>query len=220
MPDLQPNISPGRMSIHCVISLCIAALAVVCSAGCANRPAAAHPPSYKANKISSAAFEQLDVNKDNALDDNELAKAPGLKAAIVRIDLNKDGRINAEEIEARITEYQNAHVGLRNETYTFTQDGAPLADAKVVFTPEAFFGDSLKAAEGQTGNNGSTSVAISGNSIRGMTCGMYQVSVSKKDGSGKELLPSKYNTETTLGYEFPPQEYSSEKDRTFSLTSH
>jgi hypothetical protein len=220
MPESQPGFSPVRMSPYYFISPCLIALAFVVMPGCINRPAAVHPPSYRGSKISSAAFELLDVNKDNALDDKELAKAPGLKAALAHIDSNKDGRISVEEMESRITQYQNAHVGLRNETYLFTLNGAPLADTKVTFTPEAFFGDSLKAAEGQTGNDGATSVTISGNKIHGMTCGMYRVSVSKKDGSGKELIPAKFNSDTTIGYEFPPEEFSSEKDRTFSLTSH
>lgn len=201
------------------MALCVGAMALASVAGCVQRTPAVRPPSYQSSKISAAAFNLLDLNKDSQLDDKELAKAPGLKVALARIDSNKDGLMAAEELEARVAEYRNAHVGLRNETYTFTLNGAPLSEARVVFTPEACFEDTLQAADGQTGATGSTSVKISGNKIPGLTCGMYQVSVSKKDASGKELLPAKYNTETTLGYEFPPQESTAEKDRTFTLTT-
>ncbi len=219
MPELKLSSFSARMLTHCLFSLPVSALAVVCITGCVHRTPSIGLPSYNASRIGSATFEALDANHDNMLDAKELEKAPGLKAALVRIDSNKDGRISAEEIEARIGDYQKAGLGLRNETYIFTLNGAPLGDAKVVFTPESFFGSSIQAGEGQTGTNGSTSIKITGNTIPGMTCGMYRVSVSKKDGSGKELLPAKYNTETTLGYEFPPEEFSSDKDRTFALTT-
>jgi len=206
------------MFTHCSISLSLGAIATMCATGCIQRAPSIRPPSFSAGRISSAAFESLDANKDNLLDDKELVKAPGLNAAAARVDANKDGRISAEELEARIGDYQKAGLGLRNESYFFTWNGAPLSDAQVTFTPEPFFADSIQPGEGTTNKDGSTSVKISGNAIPGLTCGMYQVSVSRKDGAGKELLPAKYNTRTTLGYEFQPDE-SSEKDRTFALTA-
>lgn len=219
MRDLDLSLLSKQMSAYGLVSLSAGALAMAFMSGCVNRTPSVRAPSYQANIISSTAFELLDSNKDNKLDEKELALAPGLKAALGRIDSNRDGAISIEELEARIAEYQKANVGLRNETYTFTLNGAPLNDASVVFVPETFFADYVQGSEGLTGSNGNTSVKITGNKMRGMTCGMYRVSVSKKDASGKELLPAKYNTETTLGYEVPPQESSADKDRTFTLTT-
>ena len=35
----------------------------------------------------------------------------------------------------------------------------------------------------------------------GLPCGLYRITVSKKGADGKETLPTKFNTETTLGRE-------------------
>lgn len=207
------------MLSHILFLLSTTACAVVCVTGCVSRAPKVSIPSYDASGISLATLELLDANKDNLLDAKELEKAPGLKAGLLRIDSNKDGKMSAEEIEARIAEYQQARLGLRGEIYIFTLNGAPLRDAQVVFTPEPFFGNSIQTGEGQTGADGATSVKIPENTSPGLTCGMYRISVSKKDGSGKELIPAKYNIQTTLGYEFPPEEFPSNKERTFALTT-
>ena len=207
------------MFTHYLFTLSAGSLAILVLAGCIQRTPSVALPSYSADKISSAAIVALDTNHDNMLDAEELEKAPGLKAALKNIDEDKDGRISAAEIESRIDAYAKAKVGLRNETYSFTLNGEPLADAHIVFTPEPFFGDSIRQGEGRTDKTGSTALKIEGNSILGMTCGMYQISVSKKNASGKETIPAKYNTETTLGYEFPPKEFSSDAPRTFKLTT-
>jgi hypothetical protein len=199
--------------------LSTAALAAILLAGCIHQTPSISLPSYSASKISSEAIAALDTNHDSFLDGKELEKAPGLKAALERIDADKDSRISVTEIESRINAYEKARVGLRNETYRFTLNGAPLADAHVVFSPEPFFANAIKPGEGQTRENGSTAARIEGNHVPGLTCGMYQVSVSKKDASGKELIPAKYNTQTILGYEFPPAEFSSDSSRTFALSS-
>src|SRR4051812_40784564 len=102
-------------------------LGMLCFAGCTQRGPSVSRPSYSAAKISSAAMEALDVNHDGSLDAGEIEKTPGMKAALKNIDENNDGRISSTEIEGRIDAYRKSRIGLRNETYTFALNSAPLA---------------------------------------------------------------------------------------------
>jgi hypothetical protein len=193
----------------------IALLLTIC--GCFHNEDRLSPPRYSKSAISKAAFELLDENSDGRLELSEIELAPGLQVAMDTIDQNGDGSIDAEELAARISEYKQAGVGLRNEVYMFTVNGNALANADITFEPEPFFEGILQPAQGKTKSNGSTSLRIEGKPLPGLACGMYRVSVSKKSSNGKEMLPKKFNSETTLGYEFPPEEFSSDDQRTFVL---
>ena len=58
----------------------LAMLAV--SVGCPHTPDRIYPPSINASAAGAKAIEMYDANKDGALDYQELAKAPGLRAAV------------------------------------------------------------------------------------------------------------------------------------------
>jgi hypothetical protein len=88
----------------------------------------------------------------------------------------------------------------------FTLNGQPLTDAIVTLEPEAFLGYEVKAAFGTTSQFGDASPSIPKEQRPdpslpgGAHFGLYKVRVSKIV-NGKESIPTRYNTETTLGQE-------------------
>jgi hypothetical protein len=85
--------------------------------------------------------------------------------------------------------------------FDFSLSGKPLSDADVIFEPEEFMGDSITAATGKTdvdGRVGLKSEYAKQNGRRGMSLGFYRVKVSKIS-DGKETIPAKYSSATTLG---------------------
>ena len=79
-------------------------------------------------------------------------------------------------------------------------NGTPLAGANVVFVPETFLGSVIKSGSGVTSSVGVAIVSgvyEADPSIKGLSPGFYRVEITKNG----ENIPSKYNTETTLGAE-------------------
>ena len=62
-------------------------------------------------------------------------------------------------------------------------------------------GSDAKAAVGTTNEGGAFEPITEGVPIPGVQPGVFRIEVSKKDPSGAETIPAKYNTETTLGVE-------------------
>jgi hypothetical protein len=156
-------------------------------------------------------MELYDKDGDGFLAGGELDSVPGIKAALATIDLDKDGKATAEEIQARIESWQEQRYGMMGINASFALDGRPLVAADVVFEPESFLGDDIKAAIGVTSPTGSAMLSIpkeqrpSADSPPGVQLGLYRVRVSKKQG-GKETLPVRYNVETTLGQQASPDD--------------
>jgi hypothetical protein len=98
-----------------------------------------------------------------------------------------------------VTELSPAHVHV-------TLDGQPLAGAQVLFEPEAFLGDEIKKATGTTNQFGDVAPVIAKEDRAnptlpgGVHFGLYKVRISKQAG-GKETIPARYNSETTIGQE-------------------
>ena len=147
---------------------------------------------------------QYDANKDGFLDKEELKKCPALASCVKALDKDKDGRLSSGEIAERIKSYEANRVGLTALTVKVTLDRKPLAGATVTLTPEKFLGDALKPATGTTNTGGIVNVATAGTEVPGVASGMFRVEVSKKDGTGRETLPNRYNQATILGVEVGP----------------
>ena len=64
------------------------------------------------------------------------------------------GRVTAGEISDRINDWRESKVAIMSLACSATLDGAPLADATVVFEPEKFLGENIKPATGITGPQG------------------------------------------------------------------
>ncbi len=186
-----------------IVGLAFLAACLPCIAGCRRGPARVLPPKISPSSAANAAMAKYDTNKDGYLDAKELEKAPALRSALKEIDANGDGKISADEIAARIAQWQATGVGLTTLTARVTLDGQPLEDATVTLVPEEFLGSEMQKAVGKTNKGGAAGMSIEhppAPQYRGVQQGLYRVEISKIV-NGKETIPSKYNAETTLGVE-------------------
>jgi hypothetical protein len=189
-----------RLAIAGLASLAACFLSI---AGCWRGPARVLPPKISPSSAASAAMAKYDTDKDGFLDAKELEKAPALRSALKRIDTDGDGKISASEIAARITTWQESKLGLATVRARVSLDGQPLEGATVTFVPEEFLGSEIQKAMGKTDNSGAAGMSIEHPQtpgLRGVQPGLYRVEISKVV-NGKESIPPKYNTETTLGVE-------------------
>ena len=151
-----------------------------------------------ASNAAQKAMEMYDANRDGLLDGQELEKVPGLKAALKQVDSNGDGKISAEEIDARIAAWKESKVGRMSVSCRVRNRGKPVVGATVTFVPESFLGDNLHAASGTTDSFGTCSLREAGeDGLPGVSPGFYRVQITK---SGAKI-PAKYNSETTIGQE-------------------
>jgi hypothetical protein len=172
--------------------------------GCRGGHGSVAVPSFSPAAIAAAAVAEFDANKDGALDAKELERSPALLEAFNRgLDSNKDGRVTANEIEERLRIYQDE--GMMSVCMVqVILDGNPLSGAEVTLTPEKFMGPIFKPATATTGAEGFAPLKVEGPQEGFLPYGFYRVEVSKKGNGGKEIIPAKYNTQTTLGKEFAP----------------
>jgi hypothetical protein len=201
------------------------ALAALVLAGCSSGPSRVKPPSISPSGAASKAMKEFDKDGDGFIAGSELDASPGIKAAMSTIDADKDGKVTADEIAARIEAWQASKIGVMTVGCNFTLDGRPLTGAQVTFEPEPFLADSLKAAVGETDIAGTALASVpkeeraSKDTPAGFQVGLYRVRVSKKSGD-KETIPAKYNTETTLGQQIAPDDPAVASQRIrFALTS-
>jgi hypothetical protein len=180
------------------------AIGMVAVPACDSERARIEPPSLSPGGAAQQALAEYDLNHDGFLDANELSHCPALKNSLAELDKDGDGRLSADEIAQRITFYQESRVGLRSVNCKLLLDGKPLAGASVNFVPEPFLGSAMKKAVGISNKNGTAVLYAEGERVQGVQCGFYRVVISKKDGAGQELLPARYNTDTTLGHEVSP----------------
>jgi hypothetical protein len=71
----------------------------------------------------------------------------------------------------------------------------------VTVVPEKFMAPGVRPARGVTSAGGSCEFQIEGKEYPGLHPGIFRIEVSKKDAGGRETVPAKYNTQTTLGIE-------------------
>lgn len=178
----------------------ILVLVAVVSAGCWGRgPSRVVAPEINPGAAAAAAMEQYDTNKDGKIEGTELDAAPGLKAALSR--MNPGGKsVDAAQIAARIQKWKDSRVGRTSVACTVTRKGRPLASAKVTLVPEKFLGQNLPICTGVSDESGSCSISApttGPNDPPGVPPGIYLVQITK-DGDN---IPERYNTKTTLGME-------------------
>jgi hypothetical protein len=170
-------------------------LLAVAAAGCSGARRVPMP-ALDPQAAGQQALNDFDANKDGASAGAELDQCPGLKAGRATFDGDRDGRLTAQEIAARLAKYQEHKVALFAMTGHLTLDGRPLQGAMVTLVPEKLMGPAVKPARGVTDAGGYCSFQIEGEELRGVHPGVYRIEVSKKDASGKETLPARYNTKT------------------------
>src|SRR5262245_3943826 len=81
-------------------------------ASCNSGPSEVLPPSISASGSADRALELYDADGDGYIAAAELDKAPGLKASMATLDLDKDGKASEDEIEARIEAWKNTGIGI------------------------------------------------------------------------------------------------------------
>ncbi len=181
--------------------------------GCGSGPSRVQPLEI-ASDSAQKAMELYDANKDGFLDKDELDKVPRLKAALKQVDANGDGKITAEEIDARIAAWKESKVGRMTVRCRVRNRGKPVAGATVTFVPESFLGNGLRSASGTTGRSGVCGLQeVSGEGRPGVSPGFYRIEITK---SG-EKIPAKYNTATTLGQEVARDAAGTEGDIAIDL---
>jgi hypothetical protein len=173
---------------------------VLLAAGCSGgRPG---DTQISPREAANQALAEHDANKDGALDAKELEACPGLRSALKRVDKNNDGRLSADEIADRLTflQREGAQADVDVEV---TLDGRPLSGATVALVPEKFLGPSFKPVSAVTNDIGAGTLQAEGSGYA-IPLGFYRVEVSKKHAKGQEMIPAKYNTKTVLGQEIAP----------------
>jgi hypothetical protein len=192
-------------------SLTLSLVTLLAALGCSSGPSAVEPPDIDAGDAASQAMELYDKDGDGAIAGSELDAVPAFKASMKNLDKSGDGSVQEDEIAARIESWQNSGDGIVALAWSVTLDGRPVEGAKITFEPEPFLGDQIKAAEGETSPVGMSTVSIpkanrpAPDSPPGVQLGFYKIRVSKQAG-GKETIPARYNTETTLGQEVAPDD--------------
>jgi hypothetical protein len=195
------------------LGVLLAGLSALACGGCNKRPSRVTPDSI-AGDAAKKAIELYDTNLDGFLDAAELEKAPGLKAGVAQIkglsgpnqDPNvlakeiQNAKISAEEIQVRIDAWKKSKDGRLPVSCSVTHNGQPLAGATVTAVPEEFLGGALKPATATTdefGNARLSSAPSGSGDVPGMSPGYYRLQITKAG----ENIPSKYNSQTTLGME-------------------
>jgi hypothetical protein len=186
--------------------------AAKCGAHDVERPVAIRPSRIDAEEAGKRAIEMFDADKDGKIDGEELAKCPGLKAAMSKLDPEGTGELTAAMITARIRAWQDSKVARMSLRCMVRRKGEALAGAEVRFVPEKFLGDQMKTATGTTDQNGVAMLSIP-EGPPGVPVGFYRVEITK---SG-EKIPAKYNTETVLGQEIAADADGVRQGITFDL---
>jgi hypothetical protein len=77
-------------------SIALVALTLTLFSSCARGPAPVKQPGIDPDDAGSQAMEMYDENGDGQVAGDELEKAPGLKAALPRMDTNTDKAVTAD----------------------------------------------------------------------------------------------------------------------------
>ncbi len=180
----------------------VALLLATCSGCFSSGPPREIGPSFDPNAIGAAAVKEYDTNGDGAISGPELDNVPGILKALAHYDNNGDKRVTADTIAARIGQWQDSQVQLTTISCNVLLDDQPLKDATVTYDPEKFMGSEVPPATGKTSAAGTAVPQIPDK--HGIRLGIYKVRISKLGPDGKEMIPARYNTDTTLGDEVAP----------------
>jgi EF hand len=190
---------------------------ILLSAGCSTARVAS-PPRLDAADAAKQALADYDQNKDGMLDAKELDRCPPLRSALKRMDKNNDNRLTAGEIQERLAAYLEGTPTPIPIPCEVLLDGRPLAGATVTFVPEKFLGSTFKRAWGTTDETGTAAVRMEGRD-EGVFPGLYRAEVSKKNAQGQEMIPARFNTQSTLGEEVAGDTLGRGGQLTLRLTS-
>jgi hypothetical protein len=188
--------------------------------GCSDAPVTA--PELDPEEAARQAMVECDANQDGSLDAAELERCPGLRAAQAAMDADGNGQLTESEIADRIESYVGDELVVTTFPCHVLFDGRPLVGAEVTLVPESFLGPALKPAAGVTGEGGNAVLSVpevQEKGFAGVYCGLYRIQISLRNAAGAELVPAKYNTQTTLGQEVAPGVRELDRGVTLNLSS-
>jgi hypothetical protein len=188
-------------------------LLCLCISGCIWQSKTIPVPDFDPEGITDKAFSEYDADEDGLLTVEELANCPSLKKSLLAeatgpyqaliIDTDRDKKLSKDELIKRIDSMIGSRVGRTTVAVAVLRRGVPVANADVRFVPESFMGDVIQPATGATGPTGTATLISEGG--EGANYGFFRVEISRKDASGKELIPEEFNTKTILGQEISSQ---------------
>jgi hypothetical protein len=156
--------------------------------GCSRGPARVAAPDWDPSDLAEQILTELDKNADSQVSTEELKAAPGMAAGARHIDVDKNGQLSREEIEAQFTKYVEQRIGLRTASFRLTYKGRPVPDAELTFIPEAFLEGVIEPARGTTDVEGFVAPKTEGQDLPGVRLGYYRVQIT----SPKVKIPEKY----------------------------
>ncbi len=192
------------ISERCSMKWSLAFGALVVFTGCTGGSRRVVSPEIDPDTAATAAIAQYDTDGDSVL---SKAECTGSGFDFAKWDTNSDGNLNENEIVQRLRVYVNHGTGLMDLLCVVTLNGRPLENGKVVFEPELFLGDTIEAAEGTIDLDGHVMLAIPAvvaddPVLTGVRPGLYKVRITHPNVQ----VPTKYNEETTLGFDASPIE--------------
>lgn len=189
------------------IAIGLAAAALLPLGSCSRLPARIPMPELDPTEAAARAIEQYDQDGDGQLSDVEYSASPALSAARGQIDRDpQDGVLSQEEIAARLQSWLDRKSALHVLPVKVTWRGEGLQGATVRFIPEEFLGNAFRPAEAVTDHYGVANMVHAPEDRpdpefpQGVRVGLYRVEI-RKEANGEEMVPPKYNEETTLGQE-------------------
>ena len=128
--------------------------------GCNSRPGRVEPPQIDPAAAAAQALADFDSDGDGTLDAEELIPCPGLKAASAAVAADRDGKLSAAEITARIKQWSAGWIALVAVNCRVSRHGRPLPGATVTLVPEKFLGSEIKPAAGVSDSTGRVELAV------------------------------------------------------------
>jgi hypothetical protein len=181
-------------------------LLAACVLGGCNQVEVLRPAKLDPEAVGQQALLEYDTNGDTRIDEDELAKSPGLSDGLSATDQDEDKTLTADEIATRVRFHADRKVALLPVRYSLTLDGRPLSGATMTMVPEAFFQGGIPVATGESDDEGIVEPTMQfdeklqdQDSLHGVRPGVYRIEISKKDADGAEIIPAKYNAQSQLG---------------------
>lgn len=188
---------------------CIAAylvcFAAVGSQGCNRSPSRISAPNINPERSGAAAITAYDRDGDGKLSKLELKKCPALLASLAVYDTDKDEKISAEEIAARLKSWEASKVGITAAPFTIRLDGRPLVGATVLLEPEPFLDGAVMPASAETSASGLAGPSMSAENLptgvrHGVQPGIYKLKLTHPT----QKIPAKFGEESEIGLEVQP----------------
>jgi hypothetical protein len=183
-------------------------LGVALLAGCSGRPAAIAMLDIDPETAASQAIETYDADADSKLSDQELRSVPGIFKWKQLYDLDSDNFITESEIAQRLQKWDSDKMGFRSISANVKRNGRPVANVRVVLTPEPYLGEAVKPASGTTNSHGYASLSVTpddlpeaikqrGIHVSGVYPGTYKITLSHPQAK----LPDHDHQQVALGDE-------------------